>query len=174
MCEYSVQSHRTHYPLYANSTNMPRAVFGTVCHDVHRRRRASIDSIFSKRSVNSFEPVLQEMIDRLSKLFVSASRQNRPVELGSAYLALTTDAVCQHALGRPFALLGNEKRTKDWKKTVRAVASLTPFAKQFPWMIPAVFSLQIPLLRRLAPSLNKLVELQHVRCRKVRVSRADV
>jgi hypothetical protein len=139
---------------------MPCAVFGTVYHDVHRSRRASIDSLFSKKSVNLFEPVLQEMVGRLSRVFLLASLENRPLELGSEYLALTTDAVCEHALGGHHDLLDNQQRTRDWKKTVCAVAGLTPFAKQFPWLIPTALGLQISLLRIIAPDLSKIVELQ--------------
>jgi hypothetical protein len=169
----STQSHRVRHSIYASSTNMPCAVFGTVYHDVHRSRRAAIDSLFSKKSVKSFEPVLQEMVGRLSRVFLSASLENRPLELGSEYLALTTDAVCEHTLGRHHDLLNNQQRTRDWKKTVHAVASLTPFAKQFPWLIPTALGLQISLLRSIAPSLSKIVELQRVSCRKVQVFRAD-
>jgi cytochrome P450 len=141
---------------------MSCAVFGTVNHDVHRSRRASIDSLFSKGSVKSFEPVLQEMVGRLSSVFLKASLENRALELGSEYLALTTDAVCEHALGRHRDLLDDQQRTLDWKMTVRAVAGLTPVAKQFPWLIPIAFGLQLPLLRSIAPNLSKIVELQRV------------
>jgi hypothetical protein len=114
--------------------------------------------------VSSFEPALQNMVDRLSQVFLSASVQNHPIELGSSFLALTTDAVCDHALGSHNAYLDSAERTRAWKETIRAVASLTPFAKQFPWMIPIAFKLPGYLLQLVAPGLSRIVELQCVCC----------
>jgi cytochrome P450 len=149
-------------PISVHQLTCP-AVFGTVHHDLHRKRRASFDSLFSKKAVYSFEPVLQGMVDRLSEIFLSASLQNQPVELGSSFLALTTDAVCEHVLGSHCAFLDSSERTLAWKKTIRAIACLTPFAKQFPWIMPTAFRLPLYLLQRIAPSLSRIVELQFVR-----------
>jgi hypothetical protein len=112
--------------------------------------------------VDLIEPVLQEFVGRLSQNFLLASRQSQEIELGRAYLAMTTDVVCQHTLGKSLGFSENQAATDAWKKTMRAVAGLTPIAKQFPWMIPLALNMPSKLLRSLAPDLDRVVELHRV------------
>ena len=44
---------------------VPGSVFTTVEHQLHRRRRATFSSFFSKASIRRVEPLLQSLVDKL-------------------------------------------------------------------------------------------------------------
>ncbi|KAL5115780.1 hypothetical protein ACEQ8H_006275 [Pleosporales sp. CAS-2024a] len=150
---------RDKYPPAAMMTGTPKGVFGTVKHDVHRKRRAAINHFFSKNAINNVEPMIQEMTSRLCDNFSRAADSDSELELRSQFLAVTTDVVCQHTFQRNLGLLHSTKQAHAWKETIGAVAILTPLAKQFTWIIPMALKVPVGLLNAVVPSLGRIVQL---------------
>lgn len=84
------------------------------------------------------------------------------VELRKAYLAMTTDTLCGHAFDRSLDLLDEDRKADEWKRTIRAVAILTPLIKQFTWIIPLALKLPLGPLRMVVPDLARIVALHRV------------
>jgi hypothetical protein len=147
-------------------------VFGTIKHDVHRRRRAAINHFFSKNAINNVEPMIQEMTSRLCETFSDAAVVGNQLEMRSQYLAITTDVVCQHTFQRNLGLLQDTKRAQGWKDTIGAIAILTPLAKQFTWIIPMALKVPVALLNTVVPSLGRIVQLHRVSISDVNQVRA--
>ncbi|KAF2630917.1 putative flavonoid 3-hydroxylase [Macroventuria anomochaeta] len=161
---YCNSSHgaRDKYPPAAMMTGTPKGVFGTVKHDVHRRRRAAINHFFSKNAINNVEPMIQEMTSRLCQNLSQAAASGIELEMQSHFLAITTDVVCQHTFQRNLGLLHSTKHAHNWKETIRAIAILTPLAKQFTWIIPMALKVPVTLLNAVVPSLGRIVQLHRV------------
>jgi hypothetical protein len=104
------------------------------------------------------------MVGCLCQEFLTASIEERAVELGRSYLAMTIDAICQHTLGKNPEFLMNQQQAYDWKKTVLAVANITPFAKQVTWIVPLALKTPVTILKRLVPNLSRVVELHQASC----------
>ena len=85
------------------------------------------------------------------------------VELRKTYLALTTDILADHAFGKSLDLLLEDQKANDWKRTIKAVAILTPLIKQFTWIIPIALIIPLRLLHIVVPVLARIVALRHVR-----------
>ncbi|KAH8700030.1 putative flavonoid 3-hydroxylase [Phaeosphaeriaceae sp. PMI808] len=162
---YCNSSHgaRDKYPPAAMMTGTPKGVFGTVKHDVHRRRRAAINHFFSKNAINNVEPMIQEMTSRLCQNLSQAAASGTELEMRSHFLAVTTDVVCQHTFQRNLGLLHSTKQAHGWKETIGAIAILTPLAKQFTWIIPTALKVPVALLSAVVPSLGRIVQLHRVR-----------
>lgn len=84
------------------------------------------------------------------------------VELRKLYLAITTDTLSAHCFENSLDLLKDDRRANDWKKTIRAVAVLTPLIKQFTWIISIALRLPLGLLQMLVPDLARIVALRRV------------
>jgi hypothetical protein len=86
------------------------------------------------------------------------------VELRLRFLAFTTDTITRHALGESNNLQSNLVNAQQWSRTIRAVAKVTPFVKQFPWIITLVLELPIGVVRFLLPDLARLLDFHRVSC----------
>lgn len=87
---------------------------------------------------------------------------NGSAEMRQNYLALTTDIVSDHAFGQSLKLLHAEQDAQDWKRTIKAIAILTPLVKQFTWIIPLALRLPLRPLQFVVPDLARIVALRRV------------
>ena len=87
------------------STDM---TFGTVGHNVHRRRRAAFSSFFSKASVRRLQPVIQSLIDVLCEKLSERMDTEAPVDMVYAYSALTQDVITEYCFSSPRNVLEME------------------------------------------------------------------
>ena len=106
--------------------------------------------------------MIYEKIDLLTKDLKERLANDEVVELRQTFLALTTDTLSQHAFEKSTNLLENSKAAADWKRTIKAVAVLTPLVKQFNWIIPLALKLPLTPLRWLLPDLARIVALRKV------------
>ena len=142
-------------------------VFGTVDHEIHRKRRAAISASFSKRAVNDIEPWIHERTEALCATMRHQQDRDGSVELRVNFLAMTTDMIAAHVLNRSnpqntLNLLEDESKAKDWQKTIVALAVLTCVVKQAPWLIPIALKLPIELWMTILPLLGRIVRLNKV------------
>jgi cytochrome P450 len=141
---------------------MIRIVFGTIDHEVHRKRRAAVSPFFSKTAVTSAEPMIYRKMDLLCQPLRDSLAIGGVVELRKSYLAMTTDTLCGHAFDKSLDLLDEDRKADEWKRTIRAVAILTPLIKQFTWIIPLALKLPLAPLRMVVPDLARIVALHRV------------
>lgn len=78
------------------------------------------------------------------------------------YLAFTTDNLSDHCFGRSTELLLDDQRALEWQRTIKAVATLTPLAKQFPWLIPLALKCPLRPLQKIVPDLARIVKARRV------------
>lgn len=106
--------------------------------------------------------MIYEKVDLPTKDLNETLANKEVVELRQTFLALTMDTLSQHAFERSTNLLGDNKAAADWKRTIKAVAILTPLVKQFTWIIPLALKLPLTLLRWVVPDLARIVALRKV------------
>lgn len=153
---------RDKYPPAALMLGTPQGMAGTIDHHVHRKRRAAITPIFSKTIVASAEPIIHEKVELLGERLKAQFANAGIMELRRNYLAMTTDIICQHAFDMSLNMLQNDQAAKDWQNTINAVVTLTPWIKQFTWIIPAALRLPLVLLQMVVPAIARLVVLRRV------------
>ncbi|KAK5999201.1 Cytochrome P450 monooxygenase hepH [Cladobotryum mycophilum] len=151
---------RDKYPPAARLAGTPEAVFGTVHHDIHRRRRTAISSLFSKAAVATSESIIHRNTNLLLKNIEKQITQTGSAELRKTYLALATDNIIDYCFDESLNLLGSDERATAWKKTIDAVACLNPVVRQFNWMIPLAMYLPLSLLEILHPDMTRIVKLR--------------
>ena len=69
--------------------------FGTIPHNLHRKRRAAFSQFFSKASIRRLEPLIQGLVDSLCQK-VEDGLKDGTVNLVHAYSALTQDIITEY------------------------------------------------------------------------------
>ncbi|KAL8967514.1 MAG: hypothetical protein Q9183_002885 [Haloplaca sp. 2 TL-2023] len=111
---------RNKYGPAAHMTGTPDGIFGTISHDVHRKRRAALGPFFSRAAVNIAEEMIYERLEILNRYLRTKSATNSPVELRQTCLAFTTDALSRYTFERPSDLLADEQAAAEWLRTVKS------------------------------------------------------
>lgn len=139
------------------------SAFGTLLHDTHRRRRATINPLFSKGSCAASESAIYDNVELLFARIDDQIKHTGSAEMRQNYLAFTTDTLSEHCFGATSGLLLNDQAAHEWQKTIKAVATLTPLAKQFPWIIPLALKCPLKPLQSIVPNLARIVKARRVR-----------
>lgn len=158
-------SKRDKYPPSANVQGAPDAVFGTVGHDAHRKRRGAISSFFSKKSVSSNEPLINEKIELMCDFFESAMHKGEIINIRVPLLAYATDFYCAHALGDSgdMNLLKDMGKAQVWRHSIVGLLHLTPIVRQFSWIVPVVVELPMWLIRLVSSDMALVIRVLWVR-----------
>ncbi|KAJ4303195.1 hypothetical protein N0V90_002088 [Kalmusia sp. IMI 367209] len=103
------------------------------------------------------------MYDKVDVLLQNVAQQIQRQgysEMHVNWLALNLDTLTSCFLDRGMDLQLDENKARAWMETVTAVATSTPFAKQFTWFIPMASKLPMWVLERLTPEVSRLVKLR--------------
>ncbi|KAI0380853.1 cytochrome protein [Hypomontagnella monticulosa] len=155
------QGVREKYKPSSDLSGTPRGVFGTVGHEIHRKRRAAISSHFSKAAVTASVPMIYDKVELLFERMEKQICRQGYCEMRVNYFALATDTVADHCFADSTGLLQNEKAALDWHETIKALSRIMPLARQVSWVVPLALVLPVQLVEFCAPSLAKIVKLHH-------------
>lgn len=73
--------------------------FTTTESDIHAIRRAPLNSMFSKRSIAKFEPVIQEKVEYMCKRILDFKNTGEILVLGNAFNAFAGDVITEYSFG---------------------------------------------------------------------------
>lgn len=137
-------------------------MFGTISHDVHRRRRASMNPYFSKASVRQLEPVIRRSIAKLLKRFERNQRSGEAVPLNLAFKALTGDVTTEYCFGKSFNHLDQEDYNQYHFDSVQKSFEMSHLMLHVGWLGWLVTSLSDSILIKLVPGMRLLAEMRRV------------
>lgn len=128
-------------------------MFGTIPHDLHRKRRGVLNHFFSKQAVTRLGPNIQTLVDKLCDRFRENYETKQPMNLYHIYTALTTDVITEYCFATSNDCLGKEDfdsyLTVVWMKLSEAAHMV----QQFPWLIPMVNTLPVRQPQALSPNI---------------------
>lgn len=140
-----------------------QSTFGTVPHAHHRLRRHALSPFFSKRAVAGIEPLVRARVDKLAAALARRGLDARPVELQTAFMALTLDVISHYAFGQPFGLVDTPDFAPAWKKAILASIEAGIVNRHFPWLGAVLSSLPEAMAVRVSAPAAFFVQLQRVR-----------
>ncbi|KAK1856234.1 cytochrome P450 [Colletotrichum chrysophilum] len=152
---------RNKYPPSAGVQGTPDGIFGTVDHELHRRRRAAISGFFSRQSVLNHEDLIHEKVDLLCEVFKKAMLAGDLMNIRIPLLAFATDFYCAHALGEngDMRLLQDKEKAQLWRHSIIGLLHMTPFVRQFPWTIPYAIELPLWFIKLLSADMALVVQV---------------
>lgn len=155
---YAGQGHRINKdPQAVAAFTVPTATLATVDHDTHRLRRSIIAPFFSRRSVNSTEPIINERIDRLIYHLRLAHSSHVIVDLDSAYAALTADIIMTYFYGKHSSNLDRPLFKFPLREAILGLIGFYHVTRFLPSLAAALKSLPIPLVRLIQPGAADLL-----------------
>ena len=130
---------------------IPMSSIFTVDHDLHKVRRSALTSMFSKRSITAFEPILRQFIRKMCSRLEEFKNQHEVVDLRLLFTCLATDVITEYSLGECKNLLSTPDLSPQWRATFNTWLLNSHIFKHFPpvwwlmnntpdswvtWMIP--------------------------------------
>lgn len=140
--------------------DVPTATAATVDHDLHRARRGYMNKYFSKRNITTFEPIVQERLDRLCSRMDEKLTTGETLSLDGCFSALTADVITRLFYGNNYDYLGSP----DFRFVVRN--AFTGFSKMYhlahfiPIAVKILKSMPLPVIRLIAPPVAELRQLR--------------
>ena len=133
-------------------------------HYLHRKRRAAVSPFFSQRSIDATVPTFYRNVDLLCTALRYYMKRGDALDIRAAYLAYSTESVCNSAFGGSLDLLRDPalSKARDWKRTMEAVGNITPLAKQFSWTVKYALQLPVAAVRLVNEDLARLLILHKV------------
>ncbi|KAI0871064.1 putative flavonoid 3-hydroxylase [Hypoxylon argillaceum] len=147
------QGKRDKHVAGAHAAGTPQGVFGTQAHDVHRRRRAALNPLFSKTGAAAAESMIYDKADLLVRRVDEQIIRDGFSDLRKVFAALAVDVVSEYISGRSAGLLEDEAKTTQWHDSIRVLAFTIPVVRQFNWIMPLSMALPRWLMNRLAPEM---------------------
>ncbi|KAL9105922.1 MAG: hypothetical protein Q9227_008982 [Pyrenula ochraceoflavens] len=144
------------------------AMFETLNHDLHRKRRIAASSFFSKRSIQALEPVLRQKTDELIQLLEKESALDRVINFQAAYTALTMDIVSQYCFGESMGSLEKEKYGRSWMEFFHSGVHVHPIARQFSYLFDQSRKMPGWLATKVSPMLGLFTEYNEMIKSKLR------
>lgn len=92
------------------------AAVGTTGHELHRIRRGALNGFFSKRSIASLAPAIQELVEDGCNLLRKRGENGRELNLRNFFAAFSADVIGQVAFGSNYRLLEREEFEPEWQK----------------------------------------------------------
>ncbi|KAH8594643.1 cytochrome P450 monooxygenase [Bisporella sp. PMI_857] len=113
----------------------------TVDHDVHRVRRASVSSFFSKANVRKLEPIIHAKVAKLLDRMRALENSKKPTNLALMYSALTSDIIAEYAYGKSHDNLNKKDYNKDFFEMMDGVHHTVAISKQFGFLMPMMLAI---------------------------------
>ncbi len=148
------------YRWWTNLAGADGSSFSTVPHDLHRLRRGALNPFFSVRSVTQLEPVIKSKVEKLSSRFQEIAKTGEIVRLDAAFMALTMDIICDYAFAKDRKYLDEPDFKLLWKQTIIGAFEGGALGRQFPWVLPAMKNLPLPVVSAINPAVGYLFQWQ--------------
>ena len=159
---------RHKYAPHREAFGTPEATFNTIDHDLHKIRRGALSAMFSKPSIMSLEPMIQERVSRLCARLEEYRDSGNPVDLRLVYTCLAMDIVTDFAVGKSHDLLSTHDFSPSRHEFFAEILRKVHLFKHFPviWRCMKVFPELA--LKQADPNFQLLFEFQRESELKIR------
>jgi cytochrome P450 len=147
---------------YTKQFDMEHTTFSTNDHKHHRLRRSALNPFFSKRMIDRLAPVIQGVVNKLSRRLEGLKETGQPVEMRVAYSALTIDVITMYSFDESWDHLDVPDFKKDWFDGVHMMLRNNNLMKQFPWLFGVVRALPQSFVIWLSPVFEGLFMYENV------------
>ncbi|CAI9630885.1 unnamed protein product [Alternaria burnsii] len=142
------------------SFGVDESLIGTLKHDEHRVRRASLSPYFSKQSVRALQPLVDRNMSILLERLRQFADSGLPLKLDDAYAALTNDIVEDYAFGRSEHRLEAPDFDPSFRDAMLQGGKAGHVLKHFTWLMDLLRKLPDSMLLKLSPAMGAYSQLQ--------------
>lgn len=144
---------------------VPNAIMAAAHHSLHRNRRQTFSPFFSKKAINTINPLIQDKVNLLCRHFSKALETGEALELHACFTSLASDIVTSYLFGEAHAtrFLDQPVITDEWKRVITGMFELMATLRHFPWLV--TIGERAPfLVPWILPKATSLLFLKRVCC----------
>jgi cytochrome P450 len=145
---------------HSGSITMSGSMLEAMDHELHKSRRSAVSNFFSKRSVNSLEPLIISCVEKLIQRLKDEKGEGI-VNLNNAYAAMTMDIICSYCFGESMNSLDRPEYGKEWLDMLHAGIQMRPLGRQFPWLVNTLFDIPPHLAARFSADIARINTWTH-------------
>ncbi|KAF1931555.1 cytochrome P450 [Didymella exigua CBS 183.55] len=142
-------------------------VLTTVNAACHKRRRAALSPMFSRRSILDFIHIIYRHIDTLSIRMQEFEARKEPINLTHAFPALTGDIIMDYFFGFNYAQLKHPE-FESFHDAFQKIGGAGHIATQFPLMIPMMNAIPDALTEWLQPAAKNILRFRRDQWNNIR------
>ena len=150
------------YDYFSNRQNIPRAIFATADHNLHKIRKTPLLPLFSKKRISDFQPVIQEKLDTLCSKIDKFALDSRPLALSRAFVAFSGDVITTYVFGQSHNHLESPGFKDTFHEPFMAASEAGLVALQFKFLYPLLESLPKWLVLKMQPQMYLILQLAKV------------
>ncbi|KAF2183530.1 cytochrome P450 [Zopfia rhizophila CBS 207.26] len=135
------------------------SVMTTVNAAFHKRRRAALSPMFSRRSVLQFVHIIYRHIDTLSTRIREFESRKEPINLTHAFPALTGDIIMDYFFGFNYRQL-KDPEFYSFHEAFITIGGTGHVAAQFPALFPIMNSIPDFITEKLQPAAKSLLKFK--------------
>ncbi|KAJ5238402.1 hypothetical protein N7468_003021 [Penicillium chermesinum] len=143
-------------------TGAVTSAFETHDAKLHNSRRQPLMNVFAKKEVTKMEPLIMSKIKILAQRFERAIKEQTPIQLDSAFAALTSDIISEYGYGRCLEYLHDDAFKSDIRESLLASLSLFHIIRFVPAIMMLAKVLPYKLVKLLNPQLSKVLALRRL------------
>ncbi|KAJ4991364.1 cytochrome P450 [Stagonosporopsis vannaccii] len=134
-------------------------VLTTVDAALHKRRRAALSPMFSRRSILDFIHIIYRHIDTFSIRMQEFEARKEPLNLTHAFPALTGDIIMDYFFGFNYAQLKHPE-FESFHDAFQKIGGAGHIATQFPLMIPMMNAIPDAITEWLQPAAKNILKFK--------------
>ncbi|KAF1999845.1 putative benzoate 4-monooxygenase cytochrome P450 [Amniculicola lignicola CBS 123094] len=145
---------RDPWTMHTGSRNFAGSLLETIDHDTHKMRRGAVSAFFSKRAVQTLNPLVITKVELLLNRLTRAKEEGVVVNLNEAFSAMTLDIISEYCFGESMGSLEKSAYGKDWLDLLHQGIQVRPLARQFPSLFNIMFDLPPQIMEKMNPRLG--------------------
>jgi cytochrome P450 len=146
------------YEYFINRQNIPRSIFATPQYHIHRRRKAPLLPLFSKKRISDFQPVIGEKLDLLCSK-IDQYLDGRPFAINRALTAFSGDVITTYVFGQSYQHLESPDFKDTFQEPFMAASEAGHVALQFKFIYPLMEALPEWLVLKMQPQIHLILQL---------------
>ncbi len=150
------------YDYFINRQNIPRSIFATPDHNLHKLRKAPLLPLFSKKRISDFQPVIREKLDILCGKIDQYIASGGHFALNRAMTAFSGDVITTYVFGQSYQHLESADFKETFHDPFMAASEAGHMALQFKWIYPMMEALPEWLVLKMQPLIYLILRLGKV------------
>ncbi|KAJ9609338.1 hypothetical protein H2200_005665 [Cladophialophora chaetospira] len=147
------------YDYFMNRQNIPRSIFATPDHNLHKLRKSPLLPLFSKKRISDFQPVIREKLDILCSKIDQYVANGGHFPINRAMTAFSGDVITTYVFGQSYQHLESPDFKDTFHEPFMAASESGHVALQFKWVYPLMEALPEWLVLKVQPQIYLILQL---------------
>ncbi|KAI1389790.1 cytochrome P450 [Hypoxylon trugodes] len=149
----SPKQRRERYQTILKTLQAAGSILATQDHDLHRKRRAVLNPLFSQQNVRRLEPVINDALANLFYRMDGWAKTGTPLRMNVAFRAATKDIIQAYAFGEGDKCLDKEDFNTEFFD-IMAPSALAHVGTHFYWLATFLTNIPPKIMISLVPKIG--------------------